>query len=215
MVSTFQALAVALLAMLPGGLYTWAYERRAGAWGIGLSDRLFRFVGASALFHATTASLTYELYREFVHSGRLERAEPLPPGVWSVPVLYVLVPVAVGWSIGEAVRARKPWALHFTGPSPAPRAWDHLFSTRDLEGWVRIMLHSGEWIAGAYAKKENSTLRSYAAGYPEAQDLYLAERVECDEDGTILVDENGDPLRLGVGVLVRWEEVTYLEFIEA
>lgn len=43
MISTFQALAVALLALLPGATYTFAYERRVGGFGVSLSDRLVRF----------------------------------------------------------------------------------------------------------------------------------------------------------------------------
>lgn len=71
MPDTFQCLAVLALAFLPGALYVWAFERQAGAWGIKLSDRLFRFVGFSALAHALLAPLTYRLWDEFVRSGRL------------------------------------------------------------------------------------------------------------------------------------------------
>jgi hypothetical protein len=212
---TFQALAATMLALLPGGLYTWAYERQAGAWGVGLSDRLVRFLGASAIFHALTASVTYELYRYFVHSGRLARGEELPTWAWLLPVLYVGLPIAAGSVVGAATRGREPWALLLTGPSPAPRAWDHLFSTGDLEGWVRLRLKNDTWIVGAYATEDQGKLRSYASGYPEIQDLFLVETVECDADGTMLVDEEQNPRLRGVAVLVRWDEVSYLEFIEA
>ena len=47
MPNTFQALAVLLVALLPGALYVWSFERQAGRWGIGLSDRVLRFVGGS------------------------------------------------------------------------------------------------------------------------------------------------------------------------
>ena len=49
MPDTFQALAVITIALLPGALYVWAFERQAGRWGIGFSDRALRFVGGSAL----------------------------------------------------------------------------------------------------------------------------------------------------------------------
>ena len=55
MLETFQSLAVLVLALLPGALYVWALERQTGAWGIRLSDRLFRFVGFSAVLHAVLA----------------------------------------------------------------------------------------------------------------------------------------------------------------
>ena len=54
MPDTFQAIAVLAVALLPGALHVWAFERQAGRWGIGLSDRLLRFVGGSVLFHAAT-----------------------------------------------------------------------------------------------------------------------------------------------------------------
>src|SRR5215208_3604555 len=49
MPSTVEALAVVLAAILPGGLYVWAFERRVGAWGVSFADRLLRFVATSAL----------------------------------------------------------------------------------------------------------------------------------------------------------------------
>jgi hypothetical protein len=58
--------------------------------------------------------------------------------------------------------------------------------------------------------------RWYAAGYPETQDLYLAAAMTVDnETGEFLLDEQGQPEFGGGGLLVRWEEVEYLEFIEA
>ncbi|MCW2569282.1 MAG: hypothetical protein JWN54_3379, partial [Mycobacterium sp.] len=47
MISTFQALAGVVLALLPGAAYTFAYERVAGAFGISTTDRLVRFLAAS------------------------------------------------------------------------------------------------------------------------------------------------------------------------
>lgn len=52
MISTSQALAVALLALLPGASYTFAFVRRVGGFGMSLSDRLVRLLAASALFSA-------------------------------------------------------------------------------------------------------------------------------------------------------------------
>ena len=74
MPDTFQAVAVAVVALLPGALYVWAFERQAGRWGIGLSDRLLRFVGGSALFHAAAAPLTYWIWADrYRGSGRAIR----------------------------------------------------------------------------------------------------------------------------------------------
>lgn len=50
MPNSFEAIAVVFIAILPGALYVWGFERIVGNWGIGLSDRLLRFLGASLSF---------------------------------------------------------------------------------------------------------------------------------------------------------------------
>jgi hypothetical protein len=215
MVSTFQALAVAVLALIPGALYVWGFERQAGRWGIGLSDRLLRFLGASVLLHALAAPATYSLYREFVHSGKLGNAAALPAWTWPVLLTYVAAPTALGTIVGSATRGGRRWGRWLAGPSPAPRAWDHLFARRGLTGWVILKLKDGTWLAGAFAGSESGTFTSYAAGYPEVPDLYLAEAVEVSADGKLIVGADGSPRLRGTGVLVRWDEVAFLEFVEA
>ncbi len=59
-------------------------------------------------------------------------------------------------------------------------------------------------------------LDSYAAGYPDEQDLFLAEAYSVDpESGEFELDANGDVVPTGSGILVRWAEVEYLDFIDA
>jgi uncharacterized protein DUF6338 len=84
MPETFQALLVLVLALLPGALYVWAFERLAGAWRVRFSDRVFRFVEVSAVFHALSAPLTYWLWVEFIDSGKLASGE-IPLILWAVP----------------------------------------------------------------------------------------------------------------------------------
>ena len=51
---------------------------------------------------------------------------------------------------------------------------------------------------------------------PEPQDLYLAAILSLDPDtGEILADDVGSPQVLDSGLLLRWEEIEYLEFTEA
>lgn len=215
MVSSFEALAVAVLALIPGALYVWGFERQVGQWGVGLVDRLLRFVGVSVLLHAIVAPATYRLYREFVHSGRLTAADPLPIWAWIAVLAYAAAPLAAGTLVGSGVRGRRRWVRWLAGASPAPRAWDHLFARRALTGWVILKLKDGTWLAGAFAGSESGTLTSYAAGYPDAADLYLAEAVEVSASGKLVVGATGLPRLRGVGLLVRWDEVSYLEFVEA
>ena len=209
MVSSFQALAVAIVALLPGALYIWSFERQVGRWGIGLSDRLLRFVGVSALFHAVVAPLTYWFWA--THWSTVRAGDPLSRWFWLVPVGYIGVPIALGSLVGRGVRGGWRWTQLVTGPTPAPRAWDELFQGNP-SGWVRLRLKSGTWIGGAFTLTAGR--RSYVAGYPETQDLLLSQAAVVDpqtgEFKGVAPTAEGQAIRL----LVRWEEVEYLEFVE-
>jgi hypothetical protein len=127
----------------------------------------------------------------------------------------VIVPFVAGTVVGWGTRRRKPWAKVFTGPTPAPRAWDHLFSS-EPDGWIRIRLRTGTWLGGAFSKAEGGELGSYAAGYPDLQDLYLAAAAEIDPDtGQFQFDEEGQVRMRESGILVQWDQVEYLEFNDA
>lgn len=212
MPTSIQAAAALVISLLPCALYIWSFERQAGRWGVGLSDRLLRFVGASAVFHALVAPASYLLWREYWPT--VQAAGALSWWLWVVPMAYVVLPLAAGTAIGNGSRQGHSWARFFTGPDPAPRAWDYLFQgSRD--GWIRLRLKSGGWIGGAFATTE-SGLKSYTAGYPESQDIFLATAVDLDPDtGAFLFQDDGSPSLRSGGVLVRWEEVEYLEFIDA
>lgn len=54
-----QALWVALIALLPGAAFTYAYERGAGSYGVTRADRLVRFLTASAGFQALPRAWDY------------------------------------------------------------------------------------------------------------------------------------------------------------
>jgi hypothetical protein len=157
----------------------------------------------------------YQLYRLFVVTGRLREGRPLPWWVWLFVAALIGVPLGLGTTIGMAAHNRTRWSRLFTGEHPAPRAWDNLFSTEDLTGWVRLRLKAeNAWILGAYGTAPDGNLRSYAAGFPHPQDLYLVDTAEADRDGQFVTDDDGNVVLRGIGVLVRWDEVTYLEFIE-
>lgn len=211
MPSTFQAVVVIVIALLPGALYVWAFERQAGRYGIGLSDRVLRFVGGSAVLLAAFASPLYVLHVNFTEDFVEGRALPWPLAM--VPLVYVGVPLLAGTVLGLGLRRGWRVAKVVVGPDPAPRAWDYLFQYH-IDGWIRCRLKSGTWLGGAYADANGK--RSYAAGYPEPQDFYLAASVEVDPvTGEFGLDDDGRP-RLGSGgLLVRWEEVEYLEFIDS
>lgn len=222
MPNTLQALLVVLLAILPGALYLWGFEREAGKWTVGLSDRLLRFVAASAIFQALFAYPAYRLYHEYVRDpvtlgggqvgyvNRLEAGE-LPAWLAAVPVLYVLIPGLAGTLTGLSVRSsRAParWVARVgAGRDPAPRAWDHLFAAKPA-GTVRMRLKTDRsWVGGRFGEA------SYTAGYPEEpQDLLLEESYRLADDGSFARDDLGDFVSLESALLIRWDEVEFLEF---
>jgi hypothetical protein len=213
MVNTFEALAVATFVLLPGALYEWAFERQVGSWGVGLSDRVFRFFGTSAWLHVTVAPLTYWLWATYLRDGGLAAERTLPGWVWMTLVCYVAAPSLAGTWVGRATRNGRSWAGVFTGPNPAPRAWDYFF-LQCPDGWIRLRLKTGTWVGGVYAPSR-AGMSSYAAAYPEEQDLLLADTIEVDaRSGEFLLDGDG-PIFRGVSLLVRWEDVELLEFGES
>jgi len=89
-----------------------------------------------------------------------------------------------------------------------------LFGSRP-EGWIRLRMKSGVWIGGAFTNDRTANIRSYAAGYPYDQDLYLAVAADVNpSSGEFLFGEDGRPVTKGTSIWVRWEEVEYLEFAE-
>lgn len=210
--TSLQAVAALIVALLPGALYFWSYERIAGRWGANLTDRLFRFIGASALFHAVLAPATYWFWTTYW--PRIVAGDSVSWWLWAVVVAYVAVPLLGGTTVGFGTRNRWWWAKFISGPDPAPRAWDHLFQGK-RDGWVRLKLKSGTWVGGAYATSDGDQLQSYTAGYPEDQDLFLSSTSPLDpETGEFLLDTDGHVVVAPLsGLLVRWEEVEYLEFI--
>ncbi len=214
MASTLQTLVFTALAILPGALYTWTFEQRVGLWGATAVDRAQRLFGASAFFLVFELPLLYYLiYRKVIVTGDIRTGRDVPWWIWLAPAIYVLLPVLIGYLVGQAARARKPWTRVLTGPAPAPRAWDHLFAKADLFGFVRLRLKDGSWILGSWGRAEKLGLDSYASGYPEIQDLFISDVVESDDDGKFILDKNGKADHTGRSLLLRWDEIAYAEFI--
>lgn len=164
------------------------------------------------MFHALIAWPTYRLWDEYIRSGRMQTGDG-PILLWPVVVAYVLLPLILGTAVGHGTKGQKRWASWLSGHDPAPKAWDYFFGLHP-RGWVRLKLKSGIWIGGVYM--EGETRKSYASGYPEPQDLFLINAVEMDpQTGRILRQSDGSVRVRDSSILLRWEEVEYLEFIEA
>jgi Family of unknown function (DUF6338) len=206
MPETFQALAVVLIALVPGATFLWAVERVAGRWGIEGSDRFLRFVAVSLVLHSLAAPATYRIWHDYLRTDALPHGAVLPLWMWPVAAAYVLIPAILGTIFGLVLNSEDVPPL-VAGSNRAPSAWDHLFFRYDY-GYVRLKLKSGPFIGGRYEGPD-----SYAGGYPEPPDIYVSEAVEVDADtGEFARDDAGNPIRKGYGFLVRWSEVEYLEF---
>ena len=116
---------------------------------------------------------------------------------WAWSAVLVGVPAAVGTLLGglHATRTSRagwrlvrrwlppPWEARLLavafGPRPAPRAWDHLFST-EPRCLMRVTTVEGENLYGYFTDDAS------AAVFPQEPDLLL--------EGVWPVDANNDPL---------------------
>ena len=88
MIGTFQALVIALVAILPGALYTIARENFGATWAWRQTDtatQIFRFLSASAIFHAVFAPLTFVAYKKLVITHALTEGHRQSPETWDGP----------------------------------------------------------------------------------------------------------------------------------
>lgn len=126
MPSTFQALAVALLALLPGALYEIAREQRSGQWGARGADQILRLLGFSVAFQVLLFPMTYWLYSHYIVSGHLARGEAVSGWVVVLLVVYLAAPFGFGRLTAWAQRLRESNSangpLTTTGTSRADHA---------------------------------------------------------------------------------------------
>lgn len=208
------AFLVTVLAALPGALFTFAYERETQIVRAALSDRVLRLTTASAVFYVAAAPVGYWLYLRYGRTGRLVTG-PLPWAIWLVPVGLVACPVVLGLVLGTATRRGRSWARLWSGRSPEPRAWDAAFG-HGANAWLRIRLKdtgagTDGWLLGAFGPGSHGP-PSLASRYPDPPDLYLSETAEAEPGtGNFVLDEDGRPKLRNTGLLIRWDEISYIE----
>lgn len=216
--STAADLLIVLVAVLPGSIFTWAYERQNSAYGVAFADRVLRFIAVSVIFHLLLAWPEYGIFRVTIE-GRRQLATGQFALLWAGACLLAALPAVAGTVLGGlyATRtARTGWTWvrrHLSaagetrllatllGRTPAPRAWDDLFSERPTV-YLRIQVAGGEWLAGRFAEE------SYAGGFPNATDLYLEQAWEIDQSTGIL-GENG----LGFPIYIPADTIRWIDVI--
>lgn len=216
--STVIGLLIILVFVLPGSVYTWAYERQTSAFGVTFADRLLRFIAVSTIFHIVLAWPEYVLYRTAL-AGQDNVLTGQFAALWLGMVLLVAVPAMLGTVFGglyasrtdrtgwEWIRKHLPARTEqgllnvALGRTPAPRAWDNLFSERPNK-YLRVRAEGDTWIAGRFAAG------SYAGGFPHQTDLYLEEAWEVDQQ-TGQLGTNG----LGFPVYVAADTIKWIEVV--
>ena len=216
------ALAIVIVAVIPGSTYTWAYEREASAFGVTLADRSLRFIAISLLFHLSLGWPEYALYRVALAGPRFGGGQFA--AVWAAIVLVVALPALIGTVLGGlyATRnSREGWAVirkrlnpdreHrllrlALGRTPAPRAWDDLFSDRPTM-YLRVQTTDGAPVAGLFADD------SYAGGFPHDTDLFLEDAWDLAEDGSF-GKSLGYPVYIPAAQIARMEIVRPLNGVK-
>jgi hypothetical protein len=119
------------------------------------------------------AGPAYTIYRDVVATRRIRDGDFHPLALEALALAYVLIPAATGTLVGWG--RRKGWRLAswIVGEAPDPRAWDFLWR-HGRQGLVRGKTTSGAELGGVYGTLDDGR-RSYAAGYPEEQDIRLAQ----------------------------------------
>lgn len=106
-----------------------------------------------------------------------------------------------GWVRGRQSAVTETKILNaLLGRTPAPRAWDNLFSERPSV-YLRLRLENDKWLAGRFAES------SYAGGFPNDTDLYLEEGWDIDPDtGDLGEVGTGFPIYIPADT-IKWIEV--------
>jgi hypothetical protein len=215
--TTWTALLLLLVAVLPGATFTFGFERQVSAYGVTLADRVLRFVAVSVAFDLLYAWPAYAAYRLWVADR--------PPGAgqfalaWAAVVVTAGAPAVLGSVVGGLYATRTSrlgWAwLRRTllpprrearlfrialGRDPAPRAWDDFFSDRP-EAYLRVRTTSGEWLGGWFGTA------SYAGGFPQEPDLLIEQAWPVRADGTFGDAPLGYPLYIPAATIAHLEVV--------
>ena len=103
--TSIAALLILVAAVLPGAMYTWAFERQASGYGVTLADRVLRFIATSVLFHLVFGWPEYVPYRIAFSSGGHLAAGQFA-AAWAGALLVVGLPAAVGTIIGGQYATR-------------------------------------------------------------------------------------------------------------
>jgi hypothetical protein len=173
------------------------------------------YIAISLMFHLALGWPEYALYRFALAGPRFGLGQFA--AAWAALLLVVALPGLLGTVLGGlyATRnSREGWAVirHRLSPeherrllrlvlgrTPAPRAWDDLFSDRPTM-YLRVQTTDGTPVAGLFADD------SYAGGFPFDTDLFLEDAWDLADDGSF-GKSLGYPVYIPAGQIARMEIV--------
>jgi hypothetical protein len=192
-------LAAAIAFLIPGLNTTWMMERLAGRTTPAGTERLLKALSWSVLIYIVASPWLVGPVRRITATG-LSRWDVLVLGL----LLFVAVPALLAF-LGAKLRTSVRVQGHLrkiTNIHPAPTAWDFAFSPFRT-GFVRAELKDGRVVGGRFAGS------SFAAAYPEPQDIFLEEAWRLGADGSFV-----EPVDGSQGLLIRRDRIDVVEFLE-
>lgn len=98
---TFQALLVAWVILIPGGLLAVGIDRaRRVAGQRRLEEVILRYLVGSLVFQLLLAPFTYWLWSAYVRSGVLAEGGAVPKSIWILLLTYTFLPLLLGYGYG-------------------------------------------------------------------------------------------------------------------
>jgi hypothetical protein len=214
--TTWDALLLVAVSVLPGAMFRFGFERQVGAYGVTLADRVLRFVAASLVLDLLYAWPAYGAFRT-AFAGRSFGGGQYAVA-WAGLAGGLVAPAVLGSVLGGLYATRKardryPFlrrllspavearllAVAF-GPEPAPRAWDDLFSERP-NAYLRVRCLDGRWVGGAFGTA------SSAGTFPYEADLLLEEAWPVDDNGVFGIKP------LGYALYIPAKTIAYVEVV--
>jgi len=159
-----------------------------------------RFLTFSCINYGVWSWLVYLVFK-----SEFFKKSAVVTGIAWLTMIFVS-PVCLGFVTGLLSQKdffRKVFArMGLSSIHAIPTAWDYKFSKSTKPVWVQVSLKDGRKIGGLYGGQ------SFASSVPEERDLYLQQVVRVSQDG------KWERLKRSDGVLIRGDEIEYIEFIQ-
>lgn len=190
-------IAAAILFLVPGLNATWTIERLSGPSRLKGTERLLRALSLSVLIYLGASFWLLRVATRAI-DDRLWVWEPIIGGF----VILFIAPITLALIVAFLRRNRMTNNLLrlVTTIDPTPRAWDYAFKSGG-PFFVRLKLKDGERVGGLFSAQ------SFAALYPEAQDVFLEEAWRLSVDGSFVESIPG------AGLFVPHQNIDLVELL--